>query len=292
MKKIITISLFICLYYCIAAQKIVDICGEYTYYPSEDVTLAQAKQIAIERARIEGLIKAFNQTVYQSNTSVISNRNGESSSDFYSFGGSDARGEWIEDTKDPILKIYYEQEMLVVDAKVCGKAREIKSAGVTINSKVLRNGLTPKFESSEFNSGDDMYLYFRSPVSGYVLVYLLDRGNKTVYCLLPYRNSEQGNVRVEGDKDYVFFHRDKSNENWKEIDEYTLEATDPVEWNDIYVLFSSHPFAKASASASDDKRVPKELPFKDFEDWLVKCMSRDPDLVVNKHRAIKIIRSN
>lgn len=290
MNRIIAISFFFILCYCVAAQNIVDVCGEYTYYPSEDVSLAHAKQIAIERARIEGLIKAFNQTVYQSNTSIISNRNGESSSDFYSFGGSDARGEWIEDTKDPILNVYYEQEMLVVNTKVCGKAREIKSAGVTIISKVLRNGLTPKYESREFNSGDDMYLYFRSPVSGYVLVYLLDRSNKTVYCLLPYRNSEKGNVQVEGDKDYVFFHRDKRNEGWEEIDEYTLEATDPVEWNDIYVLFSTHPFVKASSTASDDTHIPKELPFKDFEDWLIKCMAKDHDMVVDTHRSIKIIR--
>lgn len=288
MKRILIIFCLLGLSLVASAQKIVDVCGEYTYYPPEDVSPAQSKQVALQRARIEGLIKEFNQTVYQSNTSILSNRNGESTSDFYSFGGSDARGEWLEDTGAPEYKMFYDQEreMMVVNVKVCGKAREIVSAGVTVVSKVLRNGLTPKYESMEFNSGDDMFLYFKSPVSGYVLVYLLDRGNQTVYCLLPYRNSEQGNVKVQGDKEYVFFHKNNSMED---IDEYTLEAGNSVEWNDIYVIFSPHPFSKALTTASEDKSIPKELPFKDFENWLVKCQTKDPEMVVNKHRAIKIV---
>lgn len=272
-----------------AAQDIVDICGEYTYYPSEDVTLAQAKQTALQRARLEGLIREFNETVYQSNTSVVSNRNGESNIDIYSIGGSDARGEWIEDTNEPEYEVFYEQEMLVVNVKVCGKAREVKSASVAVDAKVLRNGTLPKYESGEFNAGDDMYLYFRSPVAGYVLVYLLDRASQTVYCLLPYRDSQQGNVQVRADKDYVFFHRDKRYNNWQEIDEYTLTAENPVEWNDIYILFSPHPFYKAASNTPSSEYAPKELPFKDFEKWLVRCRTKDPELVVEK-RQVKITK--
>ena len=290
MKKLLVLIVLLGLGAEVIAQRIVDVCGEYTYYPSEDVSLAQAKQIALQRARMEGLIKKFNQTVYQSNTTVVSNRNGESSSDFYSFGGTDARGEWIEDSEQPTYEVFYEQEMLVVKASVCGKAKEIVSAGVSIDTRVLRNGTTKRHEASEFNSGDDMYLYFRSPISGYVLVYLLDRGNQTVYCLLPYRNSEQGNMPIQGDKDYVFFHKDKSIEGWMDIDEYTLVAENPVEWNDLYVLFSPNPFYKVASTASEDKGIPKELPFKDFENWLVKCQTKDPQMVVNKHRGIKITR--
>ena len=263
------------------AQKVVSVCGEYTYYAPEDVTPAQAKQIALQRARLAGLIQSFNQTVYQSNTTVVSNRNGVSTVDLYSFGGSDARGEWIEDTEEPRYSISYEQDMLVVRASVCGKAREINSAGISVEAKVLRNGTEPRFESDEFNSGDDLYLWFRSPVDGYLTVWLLDRGSQTVYCLLPYRSSSQGAVEVKHDQPYTFFHQDHNLKDWQYIDEYVLTANAAVEWNEVYVVFSPNPYAKATVNVSD-ALVPRELPFKDFSAWLTRCQTKDPDMMVSK----------
>lgn len=289
MKRIVSITFLLGLCVLATAQDVVDVCGEYTYYVPEDVSLGQAKQTALHRARTEALIKEFNETVYQNNTAVISNLNGESNSDFLSIGGSDSRGEWIVDTRQPEYDVKYEQDMLMVKVSVCGKAREIVSSRAVVDTKVLRNGITPKYESSVFNSGDDMYLYFKSPVSGYVLVYLLDHGNQTVYCLLPYRNSEDGNMQVQGDKEYVFFYRDKNQEGWQNVDEYTLEAENPVEWNDIYVIFSPQSIYKVSATVSDDKHIPKELPYKEFVKWIVGCKNKDSEMVINQHTGIKII---
>ena len=281
MKRIAFIALALCVFTAAVAQKPVTVCGEYTYYAPENVTPAQAKQVALQRARVAGLIQAFNQTVYQSNTTVVTNRNGESSVDLYSFGGSDARGEWIEDTEEPRYTIIYEQDMLVVKAEVCGKAREIKSAGIDIEAQVLRNGIENRFESDTFNSGDDLYLWFKSPVDGYLTVWLLDRGSQTVYCLLPYRSSSQGAVEVKRDQSYVFFHQDRKLKDWQYIDEYTLTASAAVEWNEVYVVFSPNPYAKATVNASD-ALAPRELPFKDFSAWLTRCQTKDPDMTISK----------
>lgn len=281
MKRIAFIALALCVFTAAVAQKPVTVCGEYTYYAPENVTPAQAKQVALQRARVAGLIQAFNQTVYQSNTTVVTNRNGESSIDLYSFGGSDARGEWIEDTEKPHYTITYEQDMLVVKATVCGKAREIKSAGIDIEARVLRNGTEPRFESDKFNSGDDLYLWFKSPVDGYLTVWLLDRGSQTVYCLLPYRSSSQGAVEVRRDQPYVFFNQDRKLKDWQYIDEYTLTASAAVEWNEVYVVFSPNPYAKATVNASD-ALAPRELPFKDFSAWLTRCQTKDPDMTISK----------
>lgn len=281
MKRIALIALTLCVFTAAVAQKPVTVCGEYTYYATENVTPAQAKQIALQRARVAGLIQAFNQTVYQSNTTVVTNRNGESSVDLYSFGGSDARGEWIEDFEEPRYTITYEQDMLVVKAEVCGKAREIKSAGIDIESKVLRNGTEPRFESDNFNSGDDLYLWFKTPVDGYLTVWLLDRGSQTVYCLLPYRSSSQGAVEVKRDQTYVFFRQNHKLKDWQYIDEYTLTASATVEWNEVYVVFSPSPYIKATVNASD-LLAPRELTFKDFSAWLTRCQIKDSDMVVSK----------
>ena len=282
MKRSIAFLFAFCVVVVVSAQKPVKVCGEYTYYAPENVTLAQAKQLALQRARVAGLIQEFNETVYQSNTTVITNHNGESINEFYSFGGSDARGEWIEDTEQPEYDIFYDQGMLVVKASVCGKAREIVSAGIAIEARVLRNGLEPKFESEHFNSGDDMYLYFRAPVDGYVNVYLLDRGTQTVYCLLPYRNSAQGAVQVKRDQEYVFFHQDRKLKDWQYIDEYRLSTEAAVEWNEVYVVFSPNTFAKAITNNSDDL-APRALFFKDFSAWLTRCQTKDAEMMVSKH---------
>lgn len=288
LKQILSFAFLFSVFATASGQKITIVCGEYIYHAPENVTLAQAKQVALQRARVAGLIQAFNQTVYQSNTSVVTNRNGESSVDLYSFGGSDARGEWIEDTEEPHYTITYEQDMLVVKAVVCGKAREIKSAGINVEAHVLRNGTEPRFESDKFNSGDDLYLWFKSPVNGYLTVWLLDRGSQTVFCLLPYRSSSQGAVEVKHDQQYVFFHQDRKQKDWQYIDEYTLTANAAMEWNELYVVFSPNPYAKATVNASDIL-APRELAFKDFSAWLTRCQTKDPDMTVNK-RLIEIKR--
>lgn len=282
MKNLLFIALIMGVFAKVSAQKPVIVCGEYTYYAPDNVTLAQAKQIALQRARVAGLIAEFNQTVYQSNTTVVTNRNGESTTELYSFGGSEARGEWMEDTEEPRYSISYEQNMLVVKADVCGKAREIKSAGIDIEARVLRNGLEPRFENDHFNSGDDMYLYFRTPVDGYVTAWLLDRGSQTVYCLLPYRNMAQGAMEVEHNKGYVFFHQDRKLKDWQYIDEYTLTADADMEWNEVYVVFSPNPYAKAISNITDEL-APRALTFKDFSAWITRCQTKDPDMKVSKH---------
>ena len=286
MKRIAFIALALCVFTAAVAQKPVTVCGEYTYYAPENVTPAQAKQVALQRARVAGLIQAFNQTVYQSNTTVVTNRNGESSVDLYSFGGSDARGEWIEDTEEPRYTIIYEQDMLVVKAEVCGKARKITSAGIDIQAKVLRNGTEPRHESDSFISGDDMYLWFLSPIDGYVAVYLLDRGTQTVYCLLPYRNSSLGAVEVRHDTPYLFFRQDRKLKDWQYIDEYTMTAEKAMEYNEVYVVFSPNKFAKAATAASE-ALAPRELPFKAFAEWLTRSQTKDPEMTVTK-RLIQI----
>lgn len=269
------------------AQQVVDVCGEYTYYPSADISLAQAKQTALQRARVSALVAEFDENVFQSNTTFVSNRDGESNIDLYSLGGTEARGVWIEDNGEPQYEILYDQEQLMVKVSVCGKAKAVESSAVAVDARVLRNGTTVRHQSGEFVSGDDMYLYFRTPVAGHLAVYLLDRASQQVYCLLPYRASDEGAVQVKGNKEYIFFKSDRQLPDWQNIDEYTLTAEEPVEWNEIYIVFSPNAFYKAAALASDNELIPRELSFEKFNKWLVRCMTKDPEMVVEK-RLVKI----
>lgn len=284
--KIIRIRLLTLLYLLLYsiflyAQKVVKTSTEYTYYAPENVTLEIAKNTALERAKLQAIEEEFGAVVLQSNTSIVTNQNGKSNTDFYSSGGSEVKGEWIETIEGPQYDISYEQGLLVVKVVVSGRIREIISASVNIKALVLRNGTEDKFESDEFRKGDDLFLSFQSPKEGYLAVYLLDAAN-TVYCLLPYRSSSTGIYPIEANRSYIFFsskHVPDSESHL--IDQYTMETNSITEQNQIYIIYSPHSFVKA-VDYGGSETLPRELPFKEFQEWLVKCRKHDIEMQVIK----------
>ena len=256
------------------SQKTQKVTASYTYYAPENVTLEEAKRTALDRAKTSAIADAFGTLVTQSNSTIMTNQNGQTDSRFLSLGGSEVKGEWIETTKEPEYNIRYEGDMLIVSVTVSGRIREITSAGIDIIAKLLRNGTEEKFESNEFKNGDDMYLYFKSPVDGYLVVYLLDETTQEVYCLLPYQASGEGAYRIEHDKQYILFSAKHEDNNPSIVDEYTLTCSRDVEFNDIYVIFSPDVFAKANANDSEEL-LPRQLSYDAFQKWVAKLRNKD-----------------
>ena len=264
------------------AQKTVRVHGMYTYRLPENVSIDEGKRTALERAKIQALADAFGTLVSQVNSTVVRNENGSSTTDFLSIGGSNVKGEWLETVGDPMFDISWQGDMLVIKVEVDGRAREIKGSGFGLEAKLLRNGTDPRFESSEFCEGDDLYLYFLSPVDGYLAVYLLDETTEEVFCLLPYKGSGESAYQVVHDKPYVFFSAKKAMENPDEVDEYTLTCSRSVEQNTLYIIFSPNLFAKANAS-DEDIRLPRQLPLKSFLEWLATARTKDVNIqIINK----------
>ena len=269
------------------AQKIQKVTATYTYYAPDNVTLEEAKRTALDRAKISSIADAFGTIVTQSNSTITVNENGKSDSRFFSLGGSDVKGEWIETTKEPIYKISYEGNMLVVSVEVSGVIKEIVNSGIDIIAKILRNGTEEKFESSEFRDGDDMYLYFKSPVDGYLVVYLLDEATQEVYCLLPYKASGDGAYHVEHDRPYVLFSAKHEQDNPSIVDEYTLTCSQQIEYNDIYIIFSPNSITKAQVHETKKEEMPRKLSFGNFQKWMVKLKRNDIKAIINR-KVIKI----
>ena len=272
--------IIVCLcFLCVDAfpQRTEKVYAEYIYHAPENISLEEAKRIALERAKIQAIADEFGTIVSQSNTTLVSNRNGESSSDFFSLGGSEVKGEWIETIGKPEYDINYEQGMLVVKAMVSGRIREIVSAQIDLKAEVLCNGTDLKFARTDFKSGDDLYLYVQSPVNGYLAVYLLDEVSQMVYCLLPYKSSSEAITPIEKDKPYIFFSAKHAGDKGHLVDEYTMTCTNPIERNTIYVVFSPNEFAKANSN-NVDELLPQELSFEKFQKWLVKGRNRDKEM--------------
>lgn len=264
------------LYVC--GQKLKTIEGEYTYHAPENVTLEQAKAIALDRAKIQALADEFGTIVSQYNTTIVENQNEKSSVDFNSIGGSEVKGEWIETLEEPLYNIMYETNMLVVSVKVKGKAREIISAGIDFKAHILRNGVEDRFESDQFLSGDDLYLSFSTPVKGYLAVYLID-GSKQAYCLLPYRGQDDGVYAIKSNYRYLFFNGDVALQDDKPVvEEYVMTCEHKEEErNVIYIIFSPNKFIKASDN-DNGEALPRELPYEVFQKWLVECRKHDEKL--------------
>lgn len=269
------------------AQQVKKVVGEYTYYVPENVTLEKAKRTALERAQLEAIADAFGTNISQQNSTRVSNKNGHSDVDFLSISSSAVKGEWIETIGEPEYTIQYEQGMLVVKSTVKGCIREIVSAAIDIKAKILRNGTEDRFESSEFRSGDDLYLAFQSPVDGCLAVYLIDDSGDA-FCLLPYRNKADGIQRISANTPYVFFsEKHVPLEERALVDEYTLTCEHSIENNQIYVIFSPNPFVKANDN-DNGELLPREIDGKSFQSWLAKIKIKDKNiLVITKHLIVK-----
>lgn len=261
------------------AQKTERVTATYTYYAPEHVSIEEARRVALQRAQLQAIADAFGMIVTQSNATRVRNENGKSDVSLLSLGASEVRGEWLRTDGEPEYDIAYEDGMLAVTVRVKGVIREIVNAAVDFQAKVLRNGTEDRFEGEEFRNGDDLYLSFRSPVDGFLTVYLLD-AEGTAYCLLPYRNDTGGRVAIEGNRHYVFFSLDDvPAEERSIVDEYTMTCSRDGELNQIYVIFSPQLFTKAVDYAGEGLQ-PRELPYEEFQEWLFKCRKQDPEMRV------------
>lgn len=261
------------------SQKTKTVSASYTYYAPETMSIEEAKRTALDRAKIQAIADEFGTVVTQSTSTIISNNNGESDTRFFSIGGSDVKGEWIETIGDPVYDIKFENHFLVINCSVKGKAREIESSRVEFMAKPLRNGTSLKYESTEFKDGDDLFLYFKSPVSGNLAVYLLDEATQTVYSILPYKAEDAASTPVEGNKDYIFFSIKEAERGQKnKVDEYTLSCSSQKEFNTLYVLFSPTEIGKKAGFNSKFEDKPINIPYPDFRKWLLKALSKDKRL--------------
>ena len=265
------------------AQRTETVEAEYIYHAPENISPGQAKQIAVERAQIKAIADEFGTTISQTNLTNVSNINGESGIDFQSIGMSEVKGEWIETLEEPKFEITFEQEMLVVKVYVKGKAREIIAANIDCEAKLLRNGKDDKFESSEFQDGDQFFLSFRTPAKGYIAIYQLDNAGQA-YCLLPYPGQEEAQNEIKANKRYLFFDWESGNEF---TEEYYMTCGEEPEHNQLYIIFSPNKFMKALDDRNSEE-LPRELAADEFQEWLAKNRRRDKEMqLIKKSITIK-----
>lgn len=269
MRTIIALILpLFCSLGMVAQTEISELKGEYLFYADRYMSEKEARSEAVNNALVQKLAETFG--------TIVDNYGYEDSREHsFLLSSNEVKGEWIGDVEEPVVEWVERQAdgINVYKARVHFKARPIGNT-VNFRSSVLRNGVEEKFESSQFKTGDDMYVSFEAPVDGYVAIYLVDETHNA-FRLLPYQADSDGEQPVKGGRRYVFFAPKENKTDVRNIDElYMTCANGIVELNRLYVIFSPNRFTLEN-DRKKEEILPRQLKQKDFNQWLSRSMSRD-----------------
>lgn len=281
MIRLYTIIILIMLTLQVNAQKELEVTGTYSLIMEEDMTLATAKRKVIEGAKSEAIKKAFGTMVIGNQLIQTNEVNGIEKSSFSENTQEVAKGDWLGDTKNAEIDIKYNNGNLILYAQVWGIAREISQAKMDVEWNVLNHPYANS-KTDTFNNGDNVFVSFKAPDSGYLAIYLLD--TKDASCLLPYNTISSGVYKIEGGKEYILF--DPAHDiNCK--GKYKLSTKQSVETNEIVLVFSPNTFSKAIDNKAGINKA-NTLNIMDFQKWLLKAQQDDRNMFVEK-KVIKII---
>ena len=248
------------------AQRIATVCGEYRYTVPGEIPLNRAKQIAIDKARNEAIANEFGQVVSQSTNTTIHSSGTQSSVQSDSYASTESKAIWLSDTKEPEVSIAYENDVMVITASVCGKARELKTAEVELGMLVVSNGI----ETERFKNNEKVAIHFKSPVNGYVSIFFRDDNAGMIYCMMPYENEDGTAREVKSNKEYIYL---STEDPIYPYQEETILVTDKtVEFDTFILVFSKKDFSMPSSEAGEFVPV---LSVEDFQKWLRKNRIND-----------------
>lgn len=256
--------------------------GTYTFYAPASMSMQEAEQEAIRRAQIKALADAFGRVIVENTTSVLT----EQDEHFYQLGNSLVKGEWVETIGKPKIERGFYDDGFFVICTIRGKAREIVSSKTDVEVKILCNHPDTKYEHTDFKAGDKLFVSFKSAEKGYISIYLFDKENNTVRCLLPYVRDTRSVNEVEKDKRYVFFSK-SMNELPTRAFEYKMGCIDDNTVNTLYILFSKNEFTKPILKKDDNNRTLPYISYDKFQKWLTDCQTHDESFLVIS-RNIKI----
>lgn len=284
-KKVFLVTITLLFSLTLAAQKTLSVSGEYTYYAPTNITLDQAKAIALDRAKNQAIADHFGTVIGVNNFTQTSNVNGESSVKFLSLGESEVKGEWIETIGKPSYEVTYSQNLQTVKVSVKGTIRELKTAKIAFEAKLLRNGTEDKFESDTYRDGDDIYISFLTPEEGYLAIFLYDQDG--VNRLLPMKNDKEGSIKVLAGERQVFFKQllyQYDYESGRNVEQlrsiYNLVCNTDNEMNRIYIVFSPNRFSRPNDNIDVAEDMLASMTFESFQKWLAKCRKQDTDMVL------------
>lgn len=267
----------------LSAQGARTITGDYTFYGDRTHSPEACCEAALEGARIEALAREFG-TILTSVIDVENRIDGDNEiQNAELLSRSEVKGEWLADEGEPQWEKRIDADgNYVVRCRIKGKARAISNSSTDFEVDVMRNSPDHRNSSSRFASGDDMYVSVKTPVDGYLSIYLVGE-NQDVYTLFPYYTSSNNDIRLRRGREYMLFDQAKSPSELGQADELVLTTENDIERNRLYVVFSPNRYSLAVDTESGNY-APRQQSYKDFSRWLLKSRSHDEKM------GVKVVR--
>jgi hypothetical protein len=268
-------------------QKTVKVKGSAQVEFPDHITRQDVKAKAEEAATIDALERAFGRIVIQGNTTYISNvqtgQQTETKATFNTIANTSVKGEVVR-----VLNVEFtdvagtrttgnrKETYIEIRCDIELEAREVTTPPVNFTFFPLKC-TNEECRSTEFRQGEFLYLFFSTPSSGYLSVYLDDNG--LTQCLYPYDRMPaeyEGGVPVKADKKYILFSTDPEFNYFGGkkylISKYELFTNETRAINRLFVIFSKAPLNKPYLDdVTKDalgRTLPKSLKSEDFQRWL------------------------
>lgn len=242
----------------------------------ENITEANTREKAEQLAIINAIENAFGTYTEQQTDMTI--RDGMT---YYNIiGTTKVKGDWIETIKVDFIENFKKEKrdfgisnVKYITCNIRGKARKSKPKA-NLDIEIL-NHTDIHARTTKFYDKEPLYVWFRSPVDGYLSIFLED--DNAVYRLLPYvgmQSNFQSGVPVIADKEYMLFSPDNNEFTGNPVDELVMVLGDKnIEYNNIYVIFSQDKYVKPGLK-KEDKRddgmiTPRQLTKNEFTEWLI-----------------------
>ncbi len=256
-------------------QKIVKTKGHAKLRQESDMSRNETTEKAIELAKINAIESVFGTYVEQQTDMTIE----DGMTSFNIIGSTKVKGEWIETIGETDISTitrkektqYGMQDITWIECKIKGKVRAVKPRAI-LEYEIL-NAPNIRARTTSFFDGEQLYIYFKSPVDGYVSIFLED--HEGVYRLLPYMQmnpDDKNGALVQGDVGYTFFSPSDNLFTKSIVDEMIMTLVKKqMEYNYIYIVFSEDKYIKPGLKKSfqsDERIIPSSLTKWDFEKWL------------------------
>jgi hypothetical protein len=236
----------------------------------DGMTIEEARYLAVLKAKEKALEEVFGRDIYQGNVMTIDEQSGEITSVSESY----VKGSWVSTSSEDCEKVIDAKGNIWMRCTVKGRAKELTKPPIHFLAEPL-DCPDKRCKTSAFLNDEDFFVFFQSPVDGYVAAYLMMEDQ--VQCLLPYEGMDGSSRPVEADQQYVLFSE-------KQAPDYFMFTEKNMETNLLIVIFSPQDFSKPILNKdipdSDHYELPKQLSIEEFQRWLGRQRAAYEDLAV------------
>ena len=292
MRVFVSIALLLFAFLADAQRRPERVSGTYRMVVESYMSQDQARAIALEQARLQAMADEFGTQISQSTQTRIETSQGSTETRFSTLANSFVNGVWVEDVREPEFEFFNLGAEQWISCSIVGMARRVVKASVDFEAKPLKC-LDLGCETQDFNDGEPLFFYFKSPVDGFLSIYLDDGSNCQM--LLPYQNMSGNTLQIEADREYFLFRQDPKYNytDLSEVEEYELFTEAPDREIDmLYVIFSTEDYYKPNVRNDDNDGgtdsqkyddYPKFTDSRSFREWL------NRNLTVNENLFLKVV---